>query len=95
MDLSYIDATPPDELHLEGGGVVRHAVGERVFNYYDMKPGTIVETARYPDPPTMPVHALDGGAAWWVKVRHDDGSHALLDQSRLCTIDTARAKGWM
>jgi hypothetical protein len=92
---TWMDATPPDTLHLEGGGVIPHAVGARVFNYYDHKPGTIEQTARYPQGPTMPVHGLDGGAAWWVVVRHDDGSTALLDQSRMCTINHARDRGWI
>lgn len=95
MDAEWMNATPPEYLHLEGGGEVLHARGIRVFNYYDQKAGHIEEVATYPQAPTMPVHALDGGAAWWVRVRHDDGSTALLDQSRLCTIDTARVKGWM
>lgn len=95
MGTTWTEATPPAELHLECGGVVKHAVGTRVFNYYDMKAGTIERTAAYPQAPTMPVHDRDGGAAWWVNVRHDDGSMALLDQSRMCTPDYARARGWI
>ena len=90
-----IEATPPARLHLEGGAVVEHAVGTRVYNFYDRKPGTIERVATRPEAPTMPVHKLDGGAAWWVNVRHDDGTSALLDQSRMCGIDYARARGWI
>lgn len=91
----WVDAKPPSHLHLEGGGEVLHATGVRVFNYYDCKAGHIERTAVRPDAPTMPVHDKDGGVAWWVTVRHDDGSSALLDQSRMCTIDYARARGWV
>jgi hypothetical protein len=90
-----MDAELPAILHLEGGAVVPHLVGTRVFNYYDRKAGIIEETARYSQAPTMPVHDLDGGAAWWVRVRHDDGSSALLDQSRMCSIEYARTRGWV
>ena len=77
------------------GTEVPHAVGTRVFNYYDHKAGTIARTATYPQPGTMPCHARDGNAAWWVDVRHDDGTRALLDQSRMCSISHARARGWI
>lgn len=89
------DAVPPAVLHLECGAVVEHAVGARVFNYYDGKAGVIAQRATYPQAPTMPVHQRDGGAAWWVYVRHDDGSTALLDQSRMCSVEHARARGWL
>jgi hypothetical protein len=89
------DIELPKVLHLEGGGVVLHAVGTRVYNYYDMKAGVIEKLATCPDPATMPVHHLDGDHAWWVGVRHDDGSYALLDQSRMCTEKTARFRGWL
>jgi hypothetical protein len=75
--------------------VVEHAVGTRVFNFYDHKAGTIERVATRPEAPTMPVHGLDGGAAWWVNVRHDDGTSALLDQSRMCSIEYAVARGWI
>lgn len=91
----WMNVEPPATLHLECGAVIQHAVDVRVFNYYDRKPGTIVGTATYAQPPTMPVHARDGGAAFWVAVRHDDGSTALLDQSRLCSIEYARSRGWL
>ena len=91
---TWTEATPPAQIHLECGAVIEHAEGVRVFNYYDRKPGRIERTATYPQAPTMPVHGKDGGAAWWVTVRHDDGSSALLDQSRLCSIEYARSRGW-
>lgn len=95
MDAKWTEAQPPTRLHLEGGGVVDHAVGARVFNFYDRKLGAIERTATYPQAPTMPVHDRDGGAAWWVTVRHDDGTSALLDQSRMCSVEYAQARGWV
>jgi hypothetical protein len=95
MDTTWMDATPPARLHLEGGGEVEHAEGSRVFNFYDHKAGCIERVATHPQAPTMPVHQRDGGAAWWVNVRHDDGTSALLDQSRMCSIDYARLRGWL
>lgn len=92
---TWMNAKPPETLHLECGAEVAHSVGTPVFNYYDHKPGTISRVATYADAPTMPVHAKDGDAAWWVTVRHEDGSTALLDQSRLCSIEYARARGWL
>lgn len=94
MPENWAVALPPAELHLEDGATVAHAVGVRVFNYYDRKAGHIERVATYPSASTMPVHERDG-AAWWVTVRHDDGSSALLDQSRLCSIEHAKARGWL
>jgi hypothetical protein len=90
-----IELAIPTELHLECGAVVPHEIGTPVYNFYDRKPGMIERLARCAQPPTMPVHQRDGGAAWWVDVRHDDGTSALLDQSRMCSIEFARARRWM
>ena len=46
--------------------------GDRVFNYYDMKWGTI---------------RADVDASGWFHVDHDDGSSALLDGSRIASYD--------
>jgi len=88
----WTSAIPPTQLHLACGGSVEHATGARVFNYYDHKPGVIEQAARYPSRPVTPT---PDGAAWWVKVRHDDGTAALLDQSRMCTVEYARSHGWL
>lgn len=94
MGTDWASVKPPTQLHLEGGAVVDHAEGTRVYNYYDRKAGEITRVASYPDAPTMPVHEKDG-AAFWVSVRHDDGTTALLDQSRMCSIEYARSRGWL
>jgi hypothetical protein len=91
----WFDAVPPATLHLECGTEVPHAVGTRVFDFYDRKPAVITRVATSPDAPTMPCHARDGGAAWWVTVRFDDGGGSLLDQSRMCSIAYAQSRGWL
>lgn len=64
-----------------------------MFNYYDHKAGMIFQTAERPQPDAS--GQLPDGVAWWVDVRHDDGSRASLDGSRMCSIETARRRGWM
>jgi len=57
------------------------SVGDRVYNYYDMKPGTIEGPVRMmPDP--------------WFDVRHDDGSLSVLNGQRICTMAFARSRGF-
>lgn len=85
--------TPPTALRLADGCDVPHELGTAVFNYYDHLPGRIERLADRPEPDTS--GRLPDGLAWWVRVRHDDGTAAELDGSRLVTIDTARARGWL
>ncbi len=80
--------TPPDTLRLADGADVPHAVGTVVFCHYDMRVVTITRRATYAQPDTS--GALPNGAAWWV-----DTDHGSFDGSRLCTLDTARRKGWL
>ncbi len=56
--------------------------GERVYDYYNMKAGTIV--------PGSLVRAPDV----WFDVRHDDGTIAILNGARICTIGYAQSRGW-
>jgi hypothetical protein len=51
------------------------AVGDRGFNYYDMKWGTVEQ------------EPSDDG---WFKVRHDDGSTAILNDERFVTPAVAK-----
>jgi hypothetical protein len=57
-------------------------LGARAYNYYDMKPGTIGKLANTGDPDP------------WFNFDHDDGTHALLNGARICTIDYARRRGF-
>lgn len=83
---------PPAMLRLADGNDVPHAIGQEVYNYYDMEAGVIEDLATRSEPDTS--GNLPGGLAWWVGVRHADGHRALLDGSRLITVETARKKGW-
>lgn len=94
VDWDKLNALPiPDTLRLADGADVPHAVGTEVFNHYDMQPGVIERRARRAEPDTS--GALPDGAAWWVDVRQADGKLVGLDGSRLCTLETARKRGWL
>jgi hypothetical protein len=57
-------------------GVTLHP-GDRAFNYYDQKPGTISEA---PD------------SSGWFTFTHDDGTSALLNGERICSEGFARRR---
>lgn len=57
--------------------------GDRAYNYYDMKPGRIRGEGRIR-------HLPDD----WFDFDHDDGTHALLNGQRICTIEYARRRGF-
>lgn len=52
--------------------------GDKAFNYYDMKPGT--------------VGAIDFDG--WFRFTHDDGTSATLNGERVCSLATAAAEPW-
>lgn len=54
--------------------------GDRVFNYYDRKAGTI---EHQPD------------SSGWFDVKHDDGTRAYLNGERICSLAFAARKGWV
>lgn len=56
--------------------------GDRVYNYYDMKPGVIV-----PGTVRMMPDA-------WFNVEHDNGKRAILNGERICTLEYARKRGF-
>jgi len=59
-------------------------VGEndRVYNYYDMKPGYIKPNSirMMPDP--------------WFDVVHDDGTTSVLNGERICSLQYAKRRGF-
>lgn len=60
---------------------VQVQIGDRVYNYYDMKAGKIVKFAgNLPDP--------------WFDVEHDDGSISVLNGARICSIEYAKKRGF-
>jgi hypothetical protein len=69
-----------DVIRTEDGVVVRP--GDRIYDYYSMKPG-IIE-------PGSITHAPDV----WFDVTHDDGTRTILNGQRICTIAWAKAQGW-
>lgn len=79
---------PPAMLRLADGKDVPHAIGQEIYNFYDMREGVITRLATHPEPDTS--GQLPGGHAWWV-----DTTAGLLDGSRMVTLDTARKKGWL
>lgn len=85
--------SPPAIIRLADGTSVPHEIGVQVYNYYDFKSGVIERLADQSEPDTSGL--LLDGLAWWVGVRHDDGSHAYLDGSRMCSIEFATKKGWI
>lgn len=70
-----------DRIRTEDGVYVNE--GDRVFNYYDMKPGRIE--------PGTGIMAPD----LWFTVKHDDGTQALLNGQRICSIKYANVRGWL
>lgn len=58
----------------------RRKPGDLAFNYYDMKPGTIGD---------------DVDPEGWFTFRHTDGTTALLNGERVCSLATAIEKGWL
>jgi hypothetical protein len=68
------------ELRTEDGATVKE--GDRVYNYYDMKPGYIKPNSirMMPDP--------------WFDVVHDNGKVSVLNGQRICTLAYAKRMGW-
>ena len=54
--------------------------GDKVYNLADQKVGTLLSETRV------------GG---WFKVRHEDGSFALLNGERMCSLEVANKQGWL
>lgn len=62
---------------LECGAIA--TAGDRVYNYYDMRPGVIEDEAGW-----------DG----WFRFRNDDGTTSILDGSRCCSLAFASRRGF-
>jgi len=80
--------TVPTELRLACGHDVPHEIGTPIFNYYDMRAGTITGLADRPEPDTS--GQLPNGEAWWVRT-----STGSLDGSRMICTGCANRKGWL
>jgi len=89
VDWEFLRNLPiPDTLRLADGADVPHEVGTILFSHYDMSVVTIVRKATYAQPDTS--GELPNGAAWWV-----DTDKGTFDGSRMCTLETARKRGWL
>lgn len=73
--------------------------GDRAFNYYDHKPGVVERVDEQAQPDTMAGQnsstPIEEWTNHWFTFRHDDGSSASLDGSRICSTEFAQKKGWV
>ena len=81
------DFVLPETFVLADGAIVPLAIGEVLYNYYDMEVVTIGRLPTRAEPCTM----RPGKPAWWIVTT--DGTS--LDGSRMITLATARQKGWL
>lgn len=82
---------------LTADSVTLHS-GDRAYNHYDMKPGTISRTRHFPQPnlrkgqdSSTPIADWDD---YWFTFDHDDGTSCSLNGDRICTIAFAQSRGW-
>lgn len=71
--------------------------GDRVYNYYDMWPGTIVIDSIRNENHHQLGRETDLRTDLWFDVQRDDGDEfdiALLNGQRICSIAHARRMGW-
>lgn len=61
--------------------------GDRVYNYYDMRPGVIGESNGYDDQPDSPNYG-------WFTFVGDDGRRSTLNGQRICSMAFAASEGW-
>ena len=80
---------PPAVLRLACGHDVPHAIGQPIFNYYDMKAGEITKLATGPMAQPDTSGMLPNGIAWWV-----DTTAGYVDGSRMCCMDCAKRRGY-
>lgn len=81
----------PDEVEIltEDDVIVRH--GDRVYNYYDMVPGTI--RIRMYEVTQITTDTNIRSDIWFEFVR-DDGQTTILNGQRICTMDFAKRRGF-
>lgn len=83
VDISTIEIMTEDDT------IVKH--GDRVYNYYDMVPGTIElrpsDVSNIPDDPNIKVDI-------WFEFKPDGGGVTILNGQRICSMDFARSRGF-
>ena len=77
--LGNLSPMSTETVRTEDGAELRE--GDAAYNYYDRKPGRIGRLELGPDA--------------WFTFRHEDGTSAYLDGSRICTVAYARSRGWL
>jgi hypothetical protein len=65
--------------YIDDGGTI-HREGDRVYCYYTMTPGVILEGS--------------GTYEGWFDFQQDDGKRHVLNGQRICTLEHARKMGW-
>jgi hypothetical protein len=72
--------------------------GDRAYNHYDMKAGTIERIDSYAQPDPLKGQnsstPIESWTNYWFTFRHDDGSATSLDGSRICTLAYAKSRNW-
>jgi hypothetical protein len=81
-------------IRTEDGIEVRE--GDRIFDYYTMKAGTIGTLDLHLEPRTDAYYGpeMQGSLTPWFIVHHDDGTRCLLNGQRICSLAAAERKGW-
>jgi hypothetical protein len=68
--------------------------GDRVYNYYDMWPGTIQPLSDYDVNAALGSGVNIKNDIWFTVAPDDGGQRALLNGARICTIAFARQRGF-
>jgi hypothetical protein len=78
----------PDEFIVTEDGVeLKH--GDRAYDYYSMKPGTIGKIDAVLDGDSN-----DRNQMPWFDFNHDDGTRTTLNGQRICSVEYARERGF-
>lgn len=81
---------PPSDITLADGSLLPNEVGAEAFNYYDMVVVTVTRQACVGDGAPDTSGSLPGGVTWWMGT-----SGGSLDGSRMCSLATARRRGYL
>lgn len=73
--------------------------GDKAFNYYDHKAGTLGHIDHHAQPDTAKGQdsstPMNEWSNHWFNFLHDDGTRTSLDGSRICSLAHARRQGWV
>lgn len=81
--------------HIRTEDGVEVGVGDRVFNYYEGKAGTIREFDKGEERvDTNHGRWMQGSSMPWFDLEHDDGTHQYLNGQRVASLEGARRQGY-